>query len=73
MADHPENLAERYTAELRKYLAEAGEAPLRSAYELGRRAFAEGLGVLEMAATHHDALATIAAELRPAERAQAAA
>jgi PAS domain S-box-containing protein len=73
VADHPENLAERYTAELRKYLAEAGEAPLRSAYELGRRAFAEGLGVLEMAATHHDALATIAAELRPAERAQAAA
>jgi len=31
------------------------------------------LGVLEMAATHHDALATITAELRPAERAQAAA
>ena len=38
------------------YLCGTGEAALERAYELGRRALAEGLGVLEMASIHHQAL-----------------
>lgn len=73
MNEHSQNLARRYSAELRKYLAHAGEGPLRSAYELGRRAMAEGLGVLDMATTHYAALAAVLQGMRPAERPQAAA
>src|SRR5438128_25575 len=36
-----------------------GGANLHRAYELGRRALAEGLGGLEMASLHHQALATV--------------
>ncbi len=50
------NLTEQYQAALRDYLAGAGESALVRAYELGRRAAADGLGVLEWAAIHHDAM-----------------
>src|SRR5207249_9713695 len=36
------------------------ETNLHLAYELGRQALAEGLGVLEMASLHHHALTTVA-------------
>jgi PAS domain S-box-containing protein len=45
-----------YEAVLRDYLGGAGEAALERAYELGRKALAEGLGVLDMARLHHVAL-----------------
>src|SRR5262245_28602793 len=51
-------LARRYTHTLRKYLARKHEAVLEQAYELGRRAIARGLGVLDMARLHHQALRT---------------
>ena len=36
-----------------------GENALRSAYEVGRAALADGRGVLAMAAMHHDAIAQV--------------
>jgi two-component system sensor histidine kinase UhpB len=51
-----EPLSEQYEGLLRDYLSGTGEAALEGAYELGRRALAEGLGVLEMARLHHQAM-----------------
>src|SRR5207244_352394 len=57
---------------------DAGEAALARGYELGREAAVEGLGVLEMAALHHEALrasvlplAAFEARAKAAEAAQA--
>lgn len=52
-----EKLEEQYTAALRDSIAGMGESSLQQAYELGRRALADGLGVLDMAAMYHKALA----------------
>jgi GAF domain-containing protein len=52
-----ERFGEAYAAGLRGYLLVGGEGQLRIAYELGRTAVAEELGVLELADAHHDALA----------------
>lgn len=49
-------LEEQYKSSLGEYLARGGEPALQNAYELGRRALGEGLGVLDMAALHHEAL-----------------
>ena len=38
-------LSEEYTATLRNYMAAGGEEGLQAAYELGRQAVSEGLGV----------------------------
>jgi sigma-B regulation protein RsbU (phosphoserine phosphatase) len=53
-----DNLEEQYASALRASLAGMGESVLHEAYELGRRALANGLGVLDMAAMYHRALAT---------------
>ena len=50
---------ERYTANLREYLEKGGEFPLKKAYELAREAMAGGVGVLEVAALHHEAMALL--------------
>jgi signal transduction histidine kinase len=47
---------DEYAAALRRYLEQGGEEPLFRAYEIGRRAVASGLGVLEVAAAHQEAL-----------------
>lgn len=52
-----EKLEDQYTAALRDSIAGMGESSLQQAYELGRRGLAEGLGVLDMAAMYHKALA----------------
>jgi PAS domain S-box-containing protein len=44
-----------------EYAAGAEEAALTRAYELGRVAILEGIGVLELAAMHHEALASLGA------------
>lgn len=54
--DHLRRLSRRYAATLRKYLANEQEAVLAEAYDLGRLAIARGLGVLDMARVHHQAL-----------------
>lgn len=50
-------LAKQYAAALREYLGAASEAPLARAYELGRKAASDGMGLLELAMVHHEALA----------------
>jgi len=52
-----------YVAALRDYLARTDEVALRRAYELGRRALAGGLGVLDMARLHHEAVAEVSPRL----------
>jgi signal transduction histidine kinase len=53
------DLSMLYANALKVHLADASEGSLRRAYEIGRQALAQGKGVLEMATTHHDALARI--------------
>jgi light-regulated signal transduction histidine kinase (bacteriophytochrome) len=50
------NLSERYSAALAHYLADPDEELLNQAYELGRKALGDGLGVLDIAMVHHGAL-----------------
>ena len=57
MRETMETLEDQYTAALRDSIAGMGESSLQQAYELGRRALADGLGVLDMAAMYHKALA----------------
>jgi len=52
-------LVKQYAAALREYLGTASEAPLARAYELGRKAATDGIGLLELAMVHHEALANI--------------
>jgi signal transduction histidine kinase len=53
------DLGPLYADCLAAYLAKADERALRSAYELGRRAIANKVGVLEIARIHHEALAIL--------------
>src|SRR5437016_2745411 len=52
MKDVAKFLAQEYAAAMQESLAGFGEPALQRAYEAGRQALAEGLGVLEMAAAH---------------------
>lgn len=56
------NLIQQYAEGLVSYLRHGDEAALHLAYELGRRAMAEGLGVMELAAAHEATLARLLAE-----------
>jgi PAS domain S-box-containing protein len=49
-------LARRYAATLRQFLVRRQEAVLERAYELGRAAIGQGLGVLDLARIHQEAL-----------------
>src|SRR5258706_7929376 len=52
-------LSKDYAATLRQYLTDQREAALERAYELGRTASLEGLGILDMARVHQEALAEL--------------
>src|SRR6266702_5108663 len=52
----PEALAREYATALREYVSSASEAALARAYELGRGAASSGLGILDLAVLHHEAL-----------------
>jgi two-component system, cell cycle sensor histidine kinase and response regulator CckA len=52
MTDGPEAFAREYAVGMSEFLDRSDEESLQRAYELGRRAVAEGLGVLEVAAVH---------------------
>lgn len=56
MAGTLPELAEQYVSSFQSYLRGSGESALRQAYELGRRALMEGLGVLELTVLYHQAL-----------------
>ena len=73
MSDESQGLAAQYLSGLRHYLAGGGEAALQSAYELGRKAIADGLGGLEMLAIHQECLGvTLRNAKTPDESAQCA-
>jgi serine phosphatase RsbU (regulator of sigma subunit) len=57
-----ERFAEEYAAAFRQYLAGGAERSLETAYELGRRAVAEQLSLMELAEAHHAALSTLLAD-----------
>src|SRR2546425_6913289 len=64
-----DQLADRYKAALQEHLATEGERSLQRACQLGRSAFADGWGVLEMAALHHKTLtAVLPNELTPVKK-----
>lgn len=50
-------LRERYACALKGYLTRRDEAYLQRAYELGRHGLADGVGLLDLTAVHHAALA----------------
>jgi serine phosphatase RsbU (regulator of sigma subunit) len=57
-----EAFADQYAAAFRQYLAGGAERSLETAYELGRRAVAERLSLMELAEAHHAALSVLLAE-----------
>lgn len=63
LATNLQTLTERYTDALRSYLTGESEIGLMSAYELGRSALSYGLGVLEMATIHQEALQRLLSEV----------
>jgi PAS domain S-box-containing protein len=64
-------LVAAYASALGRYLAGAGEAALAEGYELGRQAAAHGLGVLDLALLHHEALHGLLATWPPDQPAPA--
>src|SRR4051794_23101858 len=52
-------LADRYIIGLTEYLRGAGEKALEQAYELGRTAVGNGLGVLDIARMFQEAIASL--------------
>ncbi|HET9644593.1 MAG TPA: ATP-binding protein [Burkholderiaceae bacterium] len=63
---------EDYLNGLRLYLLSGGESALNGAYELGRRALLDGLGLLEVVALHHAAIDTLILDGDQATRARRA-
>jgi signal transduction histidine kinase len=59
------DLERAYARALEEYLSIGGEDALRSAYEIGRSALADGKGVLAMAAMHHAAIAQVLLGISP--------
>ena len=60
-------LKERYIVALREQIAHADEATLQRAYEIGRRAIGDGVGVLELVAMHQEVLEEILREHEASE------
>src|SRR5258706_16070041 len=56
MTGNLNDLAERYNSSFQGFLKGASETSLRQAYDLGRQALIEGLGVLEITVLYHQAL-----------------
>lgn len=57
LLDGQSDLPEAYGGALKGYLGRRDEADLQRAYELGRIALGKGVGILDLAVIHHDALA----------------
>lgn len=63
MSDRLRTLSDDYSMALRQYVSNQDEAALARAYELGRKALEDGLGVLDVATVHSRALPALL--LRP--------
>src|SRR6266478_1599126 len=59
-------ISRQYAAALRRYLVRQRETLLQRAYELGRKAIAAGLGVLDVARVHQQALGSCLLPAMPA-------
>jgi light-regulated signal transduction histidine kinase (bacteriophytochrome) len=55
----PKDLGHQYRSALARYLSKPEEASLSQAYELGRMAIGQGLGILDIATMHEEAVATL--------------
>jgi light-regulated signal transduction histidine kinase (bacteriophytochrome) len=62
-----------YASALERYLQQGDEVTLSVAYELGRRAVSEGLGVLDMAVLHEDAVESLTPLSSPSDEPRIAA
>jgi signal transduction histidine kinase len=59
-----------YRSALRRYLTRGGEANLRRAYDIGRRAVEEGRGLMEVASFHHQAVSPLVVQTAEKNRRQ---
>ncbi len=57
--DALDELEREYASALSDYVAGGGEMALERAYELGRKAIADGLGILDIASAHQKALVSV--------------
>jgi signal transduction histidine kinase len=62
-----EHYGKIYESELERLLGGAGEEALSAAYELGRRARADGLGILDVVSFHQEAVLDLVRTRRPTE------
>lgn len=62
-----ERYGQLYGTELARLLGGAGEEALSAAYELGRRARADGLGILDVVSFHQEAVLDLVRKQRPPE------
>lgn len=62
------SLGEDYRSALSEYATRSGEAALRRAYELGRKAMTDGKSLVEIVAIHHAALQGIVREAQKEKR-----
>ena len=67
MSIAPGGLQEQYTSALRAYMAGEWEAASQDVYEVGRRAITDGLGILDVATIHNEALAAVLVGIHAAE------
>jgi signal transduction histidine kinase len=67
MSNRHIQLGRRYTAKLRAFVLREEEALLEEAYALGRRAIADGAGVLDMARIHQQAMQKVLRHPTPQE------
>ena len=72
MKESPDGFRREYLEALETYLKSGGESALSQAYELGRRAMVDGLGVLDMAVLHRAAMADLVVPAPPASQADVA-
>jgi signal transduction histidine kinase len=64
------DLVSFYTDALAANPGDVGEGALQRAYEIGRRGIAHGIGLLEIAALHHQALAKVVTDVSRSPRIQ---
>lgn len=64
VADRLERLRRNYRPAFLAHLARRDEAGLRAAYELGRGALADDIGLLDLVQVHHGIFAEVATEVR---------
>jgi hypothetical protein len=68
----PDAASRDYRAAFMRYLPRRDEAALHSAYELGRRAVADDVSLLELVRIHHEVLLGVLQDSRPEELASVA-